>query len=144
VFVIVLFCSDYEEDDRDESESIDNVDILSSLLISPLFNQEVSLLGTLIRCPVDWRKKRTFSNCARPLFRSRRYENDFFYSHANRTHFHEKGVALGLVLKVNGFGTRKWPVSVSICGWHHDYTVDPLLSPLPLISPPPPFSGEKS
>ena len=38
----VLFCSDNEEDDRDESESIDNVDILSSLLISPLFNQEVS------------------------------------------------------------------------------------------------------
>ncbi|XP_073239845.1 uncharacterized protein [Porites lutea] len=36
--------SDYEEDDRDESESIDNVDILSSLLISPLFNQEVNPL----------------------------------------------------------------------------------------------------
>ena len=43
-----MFCSDNEEDDRDESESIDNVDILSSLLISPLFNQEVSF---------DWRKK---------------------------------------------------------------------------------------
>ena len=61
-----MFCSDYEEDDRDESESIDNVDILSSLLISPLFNQEVSLLGTLIRCSLDWRKKKTFSSCARP------------------------------------------------------------------------------
>ena len=54
----VSFCSDNEEDDRDESESIDNVDILSSLLISPLFNQEVSF---------DWRKKRTFS---RPPFQS--------------------------------------------------------------------------
>ena len=54
----VVFCSDYEEDDRDESESIDNVDILSSLLIPPLFNQEVSF---------DWRKKRTFS---RPPFQS--------------------------------------------------------------------------
>ena len=65
-----MFCSDYEEDDRDESESIDNVDILSSLLISPLFNQEVSLLGTLISCSLDWRKKRTFSSCARPPFQS--------------------------------------------------------------------------
>ena len=65
-----MFCSDNEEDDRDESESIDNVDILSSLLISPLFNQEVSLLGTLIGCSLDWRKKRTFSSCARPPFES--------------------------------------------------------------------------
>ena len=65
-----MFCSDNEEDDRDESESIDNVDILSSLLISPLFNQEVSLLGTLIRCSRDWRKKRTFSSCVRPRFQS--------------------------------------------------------------------------
>ena len=63
-----MFCSDNEEDDRDESESIDNVDILSSLLIPPLFNQEVSLLETLIICSLDWRKKRTFSSCARPPF----------------------------------------------------------------------------
>ena len=33
-----------------------------------------------------------------------------FHSHANKTHFHEKGGALGLILKVRGFGTRKWPV----------------------------------
>ena len=55
-----MFCSDYEEDDRDESESIDNVDILSSLLISPLFNQEVSLLGTLIRCSLSGGKRKHF------------------------------------------------------------------------------------
>ena len=35
-----------------------------------------------------------------------------FYSHANKTHFHKKGCALGLILKVRVFGTRKWPILV--------------------------------
>ena len=30
-----------------------------------------------------------------------------FHSHANKTHFHKKGCALGLILKVRVFGTRK-------------------------------------
>ena len=30
------------------------------------------------------------------------------HSHANKTHFHKKGCALGLILKVKVFGTRKW------------------------------------
>ena len=29
---------------------------------------------------------------------------------ANKTHFHNKGFALSLVLKVRCFGTRKWPI----------------------------------
>ena len=33
-----------------------------------------------------------------------------FHSHANKTHFHMKGCALGLILKVRIFGTRKWPI----------------------------------
>ena len=28
----------------------------------------------------------------------------------NKTHFHNKGLALILVLKVRFFGTRKWPI----------------------------------
>ena len=32
-----------------------------------------------------------------------------FHSHENKTHFHKKGCALGLILKVRVFGTRKWP-----------------------------------
>ena len=40
--------------------------------------------------------------------RSHLYENDF-HSHSNKTHFHKKGFALRLVLKVTVFGTRKWP-----------------------------------
>ena len=30
--------------------------------------------------------------------------------HANKTHFHKKGFALGLVLRVKVFGTRKWSI----------------------------------
>ena len=33
-----------------------------------------------------------------------------FNYHANKTHFHNKGFALSLVLKVRFFGTRKWPI----------------------------------
>ena len=33
-----------------------------------------------------------------------------FHSHANKTHFHKKGCALGLILKVKVFGTQKWPI----------------------------------
>ena len=32
-----------------------------------------------------------------------------------KTHFHKKGFALGLVLRVRVFGTRKWPIK-----WHND------------------------
>ena len=33
-----------------------------------------------------------------------------FYSRANEAHYHKKGFALSLVLKMRVFGTRKWPV----------------------------------
>ena len=33
-----------------------------------------------------------------------------FNCDANKTHFHNKGFALSLVLKVRFFGTRKWPI----------------------------------
>jgi len=33
-----------------------------------------------------------------------------FISHANKTHLHMKGFALGLVLRVRVFETRKWPI----------------------------------
>ena len=34
-----------------------------------------------------------------------------FHSHANKTHFHKKGCAPSLVLKVRVFETRKWPIA---------------------------------
>ena len=33
-----------------------------------------------------------------------------FHSHANKTHFHKRGCAFSLILKVRVFGTRKWPI----------------------------------
>ena len=33
-----------------------------------------------------------------------------FHSHANKTHFHKKGRALNLILKVRVLGSRKWPI----------------------------------
>ena len=33
-----------------------------------------------------------------------------FHSHSNKTHFHEKGCAPSLILKVWVFGTRRWPI----------------------------------
>ena len=38
-----------------------------------------------------------------------------FHSRANKTHFHKKGCALGLILKVGVFGTQKWPVRCKKC-----------------------------
>ena len=38
-------------------------------------------------------------------------EMSFNYD-ANKTHFHHKGFAHSLVLKVKRFGTRKWPICV--------------------------------
>ena len=39
-----------------------------------------------------------------------------FHSHANKTHFHKKGCAVGLISKVRVFGTRNWPI-LRYKGW---------------------------
>ena len=36
---------------------------------------------------------------------------------ANKTHFHNKGFALSLVLKVRFFKTRKWPIRSTMAGY---------------------------
>ena len=38
-----------------------------------------------------------------------------FHSHANKTHFHKKGCALRLILKVRIFGTWKWLILNFLC-----------------------------
>ena len=37
-----------------------------------------------------------------------------FQSYATKTHFHKKGCAPSLILKVRVFGTRRWPIP----SWH--------------------------
>ena len=54
---------------------------------------------------------RPFPSCLKPLFQSEaKYKvtdiKIFFYSHPNTTHFHKKGIVLGLLLKKRILGTR--------------------------------------
>ena len=54
-----------------------------------------------------------FLSSPRPLFQNEGRCSAFdmeiiLHSHANKTHFHKKGCAPSLILKVRGFGTRKW------------------------------------
>ena len=46
-----------------------------------------------------------------------------FHSHANKTHFHKRGCAPSLILKVRVFGTRKWPICLQA------YELSPVPSP---------------
>ena len=58
-----------------------------------------------------------FPSCPKPLFQSEAeckaiaLEFFFFYTHANKTHFHKKGFALSPVLKVRVLEVRKQPRS---------------------------------
>ena len=58
---------------------------------------------------------RPFRSFPGPLFQNESRCSAFdmeiiFHSHANKTHFHKKGCAPSLILKVRVFGTRKWPI----------------------------------
>ena len=58
---------------------------------------------------------RPFPSFPGPLFQNESRCSAFdmeiiFHSHANKTHFHKKGCAPSLILKVRVFGTRKWPI----------------------------------
>ena len=58
--------------------------------------------------------RRPFLSCLKPVFQSEVKCKAIdmkmnFYSHVNKTHFHKKGFALSLVLKVRVLGTWKWP-----------------------------------
>ena len=59
---------------------------------------------------------RPFPSSPGPLFQNEGRCSAFdmeiiFHSHANKTHFHKKGCAPSLILKVRIFATRKWPIS---------------------------------
>ena len=68
-------------------------------------------------------RKRPFPSSHGPLYQNEVKCSAFvmemiFHSHANKTHFHKKGCALGLILKVRVFGTRKWPMRAGrLRGW---------------------------
>ena len=67
---------------------------------------------------INLQKQRPFPSFPGPLYQNEVKCSAFdmemiFHSHANKTHFHKKGCALGLILKVRVFGIRKWPIGGS-------------------------------
>ena len=70
-----------------------------------------------------WVKSDEFENWPFPSSPGSLYQNEvecsafdmeiIFHSHANKIHFHKKGCALGFILKVKVFGTRKWPIRLT-------------------------------
>ena len=65
---------------------------------------------------------RPFPSSPGPLFQNEGRCSAFdmeiiFHSHANKTHFHKKGCAPSLILKMRVFGTREWPINPHLV-WH--------------------------
>ena len=59
---------------------------------------------------------RPFPSSPGPLYQNEVKRSAFdmemiFHSYTNKTHFHKKGCALGLILKVRVFETRKWLIT---------------------------------
>ena len=94
---------------------------------------------------LPWRHVQT-SNMSFPSSPGPLYQNEvkcsafdmemIFHSHANKTHFHKKGCALSLILKVRVFGARKWPIPESyLCRLpSSNFHFAPLPSPCSIIS----------
>ena len=75
-------------------------------LLDNNFQQSANRVKTILNRP--------FPSSPGPLFENEGRCSAFkveiiFHSHANKTHFHKKGCAPSLILKVRVFGTRKWP-----------------------------------
>ena len=78
---------------------------------------------------------RPHPSCPGPLFQNEGRCLAFatkiiFHSHANKTHFHRKGCAPSLILKVRVFGTRKCPIHARVTPERRRV---PLTSPLELL-----------
>ena len=83
-------------------------------------NYAIKLRGTPgfdLLVPLDF--NRPFPSCKKSHFQNEAkceaiHMKMISYSHANKTHFHNTGFALSLVLKVRCFGTRQWPIVSSL------------------------------
>ena len=113
--------------------------------------QEISTFLDSERCFSSWlstwppwrhvqTNNRSFPSSPGPLYQNEVKCSAFdmemiFHSHANKTHFHKKGCALSLILKVRVFGARKWPIPESyLCPLSSSLFKLPLCPPLqPLL-----------
>ena len=67
------------------------------------------------KCNEMLERCRPFLSYLKPLFQSEaKCKAIDVKSYASITHFHNKGFALSLVLKVKGFGTQKWPFGLRL------------------------------
>ena len=60
-----------------------------------------------------------FASSSGPLLQNEGRCSDFdegilSHSHGNTTHFHKKGCAPSIILKVRIFGTQKWPIVLDL------------------------------
>ena len=86
-------------------------------------------------CQVPLHLSRPFSSCPRLRFKARLIAKPLIwkcYSHANKTHFHKKGFALSLVLKVTVFGTRYWLIQNVVSEVMQQFRPNCILVPMPL------------
>ena len=75
------------------------------------------------------------TSCPRLCFKARQIAKPLIrkcYSHANKTHFHKKGFALSLVLKVRVFGTRYWFIQNVVSEGTQQFRPNCILVPMPL------------
>ena len=95
----------------------DTTTMILLLLFVCLFVCLFSCIGPLQQFSNELQLNRSFPSSPRPLFQnegrcSALNTEIVFHSHANKTHFHKKGCAPNLILKVRVFGTRKWPIDL--------------------------------
>ena len=87
-----------------------------SLNIAPTLENLKSLQWTQIRGFYSTLTNRPFVSSTGPLFQNEgrclAFDIEIIvHSRANNTHFHKKGCAPSLILKVRVFGTRKSPIA---------------------------------
>ena len=86
-------------------------DVTVAILVSQTNIGVPELNSFIMQLPCFVATFRPFPSCLKPLFQSEaKYKATdikiLFYSHPNTTHFHKKGIVLGLLLKKRILGTR--------------------------------------
>ena len=84
-------------------------------------------------CCFAYKTNKPFPSFPGPLFQNEGRCSAFdvkiiFHSHANKTHFHKKGCAPSLILKVRVFGTRNWHIIFWRCCCRRRRRLSSLLS----------------
>ena len=93
------------------------IEVLNGIVVYHLHSQTAQFMVWTKTKRNSGLVNRPFLSSPRPLYQIEVKCSVFdmeiiFHSHANKTHFHKKGCAAGLILKVRDFSTRKWAISL--------------------------------